>query len=281
MDLVDTDCVDSDLQRTKNGENKNVAFEKMVNCVADNFLDDLRDRKYYADTYKCWPPPIFIISVTLIQLLYFIHFLCFDSDEMTTMSSVLSNDLFIYRPDKRQEFWRFAFYMVLHTGWTHLLFNIITQLLIGLPLEMVHGSTRIGTIYMAGILAGSLGTSVFDSDVYLVGASGGVYALLAAHIANVILNNKEMKLGFLRVCGILLIASFDVGFAVYERYSVKEESVQTSYVAHFTGALAGLTIGLIVLKNFEQKLHEQFIWWLALTGYIICMAFAIIYNVLH
>lgn len=35
--------------------------------------------------------------------------------------------------------------------------------------------------------AGSLGTSVFDPEVYLVGASGGVYALLAAHVANVLL----------------------------------------------------------------------------------------------
>ena len=37
------------------------------------------------------------------------------------------------------------------------------------------------------LVAGSLGTSVFDSDVSLVGASGGVYALLAAHLANVLL----------------------------------------------------------------------------------------------
>jgi Rhomboid family. len=36
-------------------------------------------------------------------------------------------------------------------------------------------------------VAGSLGTSVFDTEVYLVGASGGVYALLAAHLANVLL----------------------------------------------------------------------------------------------
>lgn len=36
-------------------------------------------------------------------------------------------------------------------------------------------------------ILGSLGTSVFDGNVYLVGASGGVYALLAAHLANVML----------------------------------------------------------------------------------------------
>jgi len=35
--------------------------------------------------------------------------------------------------------------------------------------------------------SGSLGTSVFDNEAYLVGASGGVYALLAAHLANVLL----------------------------------------------------------------------------------------------
>jgi hypothetical protein len=40
-----------------------------------------------------------------------------------------------------------------------------------------------------------------------------------------------------------------------------------SYVAHLTGALAGLTIGLLVLKNFEQKLHEQLLWWVALGVY--------------
>lgn len=77
-------------------------------------------------------------------------------------------------------------------------------MLVGLPLEMVHGSTRIGCIYLAGVLAGSLGTSVFDSEVYLVGASGGVYALLAAHLANVMLNYNQMQYGILRILAIFL-----------------------------------------------------------------------------
>ena len=38
---------------------------------------------------------------------------------------------------------------------------------------------------------------MFDTDVYLVGASGGVYALLAAHLANVLLvitqNNRQLS----------------------------------------------------------------------------------------
>ena len=52
---------------------------------------------------------------------------------------------------------------------------------------------RILLIYVSGVAAGSLATSVTDPDVYLAGASGGVYALIAAHLANVIFNWGEME----------------------------------------------------------------------------------------
>lgn len=275
-DLVDLSCIDSKIQPSKSSA-KHIcpnAFKNMVNKIADNFLDDPRDRKFYADNYRCWPPPIFIISVTLIELAVFTYYSIIDGDGSTP-----KDDLFVYRPDKRQEIWRFAFYMVIHAGWAHLFFNLVIQLLIGLPLEMVHGSVRIGVVYMAGVLAGSLGTSVFDPNVYLLGASGGVYALLSAHLANVVLNYNQMEFGLLRIFGLFVIASTDFGYAVYERYVVKDEYGQTSYVAHFAGAAAGLTLGLVVLKNFEQKLHEQFYWWLSLTIYLGCMISAIIFNV--
>lgn len=47
------------------------------------------------------------------------------------------------------------------------------------------------------------------------------------------------------------------------------------------GALAGLTIGLLVLKNFEQKLHVQVLWWVALGVYCVCMIFAILWNIFY
>lgn len=78
----------------------------------------------------------------------------------------------------------------------------------------------------------------------------------------------------------LCLASCDVGFAIYSRYAAAE-STTVSYIAHLTGALAGLTIGLLVLINFEQKLHEQLIWWIALGIYAACTIFAIVYNLLN
>lgn len=36
----------------------------------------------------------------------------------------------------------------------HLGLNMAMQLLVGVPLEMVHGALRIGLVYMCGVLAG-------------------------------------------------------------------------------------------------------------------------------
>lgn len=257
-------------------------FNRMVHLLAAEILTDERDRKYYADHYRCCPPPLFIILITFIELGVFTYYTV-TMGEMNPSGPVPIDSIFIYRPDKRLQAWRFIFYMVLHAGWLHLLFNLLVQLLVGLPLEMVHGSLRIGVVYMAGVLAGSLGTSVFDTEVYLVGASGGVYALLAAHLANVLLNFHHMQFGVVRLIGIFFIASVDVGFAVYDRYSATQDmqNEPVSYVAHLMGAFAGLTVGLAVLKNFEQKLHEQLIWWVALALYLALAMSAILYNVLH
>lgn len=51
------------------------------------------------------------------------------------------------------------------------------------------------------------GTSIIDPDVYLVGASGGVYALLAAHLANVMINYHQMRYGVLRLAAILFFGN--------------------------------------------------------------------------
>ncbi|XP_055377175.1 protein rhomboid [Condylostylus longicornis] len=254
-------------------------FKKMVKTIAFEILPDERDRRYYADKYSCCPPPIFIILITLIELGFFIYHTLTSEYTTDPIGPIPIDSIFIYRPDKRHEVWRFIFYMVVHAGWFHLGFNLGIQLLFGLPLEMVHGSGRIACIYLSGVLAGSLGTSIFDPDVCLVGASGGVYALLAAHLANVMLNYNSMRYGIFRLAVIFIIASCDVGFAIYARYAAEASlGPSVSYVAHLMGALAGLTIGLLVLKNFEQRLHDQSLCWITLGVYIGFIIFVLFFN---
>ena len=37
----------------------------------------------------------------------------------------------------------------------HVIFNLMIQLLLGIPLEMVHKGVRIGIVYILGVIAGN------------------------------------------------------------------------------------------------------------------------------
>ena len=42
--------------------------------------------------------------------------------------------------------------------------NFQLQLYLGIPLEMVHGTIRIGLVYTSGVLMGSLFSSIIDAS---------------------------------------------------------------------------------------------------------------------
>ncbi|EDV50163.1 protein rhomboid [Drosophila erecta] len=229
--------------------------------------------------------PWFILVISIIEIAIF----AYDRYTMPAQNFGLpvpipSDSVLVYRPDRRLQVWRFFSYMFLHANWFHLGFNIVIQLFFGIPLEVMHGTARIGVIYMAGVFAGSLGTSVVDSEVFLVGASGGVYALLAAHLANITLNYAHMKSASTQLGSVVIFVSCDLGYALYTQYfdgSAFTKGPQVSYIAHLTGALAGLTIGFLVLKNFGHREYEQLIWWLALGVYCAFTVFAIVFNLIN
>ncbi|CAL4099287.1 unnamed protein product [Meganyctiphanes norvegica] len=238
------------------------------------------DRKYYADNYKCWPPPFFILSITAIQLSVFVYYTAI-TGEMTITGPVPLESPFIYRPDKRHHIWRFLIYAFLHAGYVHLAFNLVVQVLVGLPLEMVHGWWRVLVLYVGGVLAGSLATSVLHSDIYLLGASGGVYALMAAHLPNVMLNYNSMHFAILRLLGVIFVACADIGFALFSQ-SQQSDSLPVSYISHLSGAMAGLALGVAILRSFDpEQPHAKLTKWVATGLYTSCVIFAMLYNIMH
>ena len=176
---------------------------------------------------------------------------------------------------KRTEIWRYITYSFIHRDFEHIIANLVLQTLVGLPLEMVHGACRICCIYMFGILGGSLASSCFDPLYNLWGASGGVYSLIAAHLSTLILNwNEDSAIiinrarvtktahavdgklfRVLQLLAVLTFALLDTGYAFYRRYSGEHTSV--SYVAHLVGAIVGLMVGLIVLKDRIEEAWEK------------------------
>jgi len=53
------------------------------------------------------------------------------------------------------------------------------------------------------------------------------------------------------------------------------------YAAHFGGALAGLLVGILVLRNLEKKKWEKVLWIVGLVVFTILVVFAIAWNIFY
>lgn len=78
-------------------------------------------------------------------------------------------------------------------GRWHVVFNSIVTLILGSLMEWAHGTLRVAVLYLLGVLAGSLATSVWDPRAIGVGAGGGAYALLGTHLALSAVHWEELK----------------------------------------------------------------------------------------
>jgi len=247
-------------------------------------VSEREERISYLDEYSCKPPPLFLICISLAQLGVFIwHVILLTNQGKTVgVDGPVHIGILIFdpRPDHKWEVWRFVTYMFVHSGYFHLAFNLLVQLILGVPLEMVHRWWRICLIYVSGVAAGSLATAITDPDVYLAGASGGVYALIAAHLANVIFNWGEMEFPVLRLLAFLLLAGVDTGVAIYYRY-VAFVDTKVSYVAHLAGAVVGLLLGIVVLRNLREHKWERVLWWCCLLLFLGLFLAAIIQNAVN
>lgn len=70
----------------------------------------------------------------------------------------------------------------MHSGLNQIVFNMVLQVIFGLPLNMVHGSLKFGLIYELGVINGAFTWGVLDGAYNaVVGCSGGVYCIFGDH----------------------------------------------------------------------------------------------------
>uniref|UniRef100_A0A6A7G437 rhomboid protease n=1 Tax=Hirondellea gigas TaxID=1518452 RepID=A0A6A7G437_9CRUS len=230
--------------------------------------------RIYLQHYTCCPPPIAIPAFCIAQIGVFVYYAVGSEKSTTPYSPVPFDSPLIYDPMRRQEAWRFISYMLLHAGYVHLVSNCLMACIVGLPLETVHKWWRLTLLYMAGVLAGSLASSITDPTTYLVGASGGVYALVAAHLANVILNWGEMPFNWIRLVSLIVLMGTDIGVFIWGT-----EGQNVSYSAHLAGAISGFLVGLMVLRNLRRLKWEIILKWIGFVIYIGLVIAAVVVNV--
>ncbi|XP_067095025.1 rhomboid-related protein 2 isoform X1 [Osmerus mordax] len=275
--------VDRDGKRLGEGEERRKAgcCEKLHQSISRWMLpSDIRET--YLERANCCPPPIFIILISIGELAVFIYYAAWKPQKQwVTLGEGIWNSPLTYKPGLRQDAWRFLSYMFVHAGVQHILGNLVMQLLLGIPLELVHKGFEVGMVYMAGVLAGSLASSIFDPLSALVGASGGVYALIGGYFMNAVVNFREMipLLGVFRILVIVLIVGTDVGFALYRRFLTDSAGMKVSFVAHIGGGVAGMTIGYVFFSCYDKKLLKDPRFWLCIVGYVVFILFAVLFNI--
>jgi membrane associated rhomboid family serine protease len=78
------------------------------------------------------------------------------------------------------DWWRLVTAGFLHVGLMHVAFNMLILWRLGEMLEPTLGHARFAVLYLAALLAGSLGALLLSPDARTVGASGAVFGLLGA-----------------------------------------------------------------------------------------------------
>ena len=126
-------------------ENKNKVLTSRQESVFRQYLQVVA----FAEEYRWWPPPWFILTTTVIQIVMFISQRIIFQGNFRPECCYL-----IYSPFRRQEIWRFLSYLLLHVDVNHLIMNMVLQLMVGLPLEMSHGTARVALVYGFGVISG-------------------------------------------------------------------------------------------------------------------------------
>ncbi|XP_052899552.1 rhomboid-related protein 2 [Anopheles moucheti] len=232
----------------------------------------------YEQSMKLWPPPLMMIIFSILEVIFFVIDIVKTQDHNGTSTNGPMATLFIYNPHLRHEAWRFLTYMFVHIGFMHLVMNLLVQILLGVALELVHCWWRVALVYLAGVIAGSMGTSIFTPRVFLAGASGGVYALITAHISTIIMNWKQMEYAIVQLFVFLVFCVTDLGVSIYN--SINDPFDKVGYIAHASGAVAGFLVGIGVLRNLKVESWERKLWWCAVTVYFLLMIAGIMYHFL-
>mmetsp|Transcript_33864 Transcript_33864/g.97383 ORF Transcript_33864/g.97383 Transcript_33864/m.97383 type:complete len:423 (+) Transcript_33864:80-1348(+) len=164
--------------------------------------------------------------------------------------------------DFRHEIWRWWTYQFTHVGAMHVLMNIFLNVVLGIPLEGVHGHWRMLLMYQFGVFGGALCYFISDAHSVVVGCSGGCYALVGIHLADLAINWNQKKFRFSTLLFIFVLAA---GEAI--SFSLSLSSEHASHAAHVGGFCAGCIIGCVVGRNLKVLACERvFIAFVAVLG---------------
>jgi len=150
------------------------------------------------------------------------------------------------------EWWRLVTSTFLHGGILHLVFNMYALLFVGLFLEPVLGSIKLGVIY---IITGTIASATslwWHGNMVAVGASGAIFGMYGIFLAFLLTKMFPKNFGKVFLISTLLFIGYNLIMGL---------SGNIDNSAHIGGLLSGFIIGLCLypfMKDNKQKHWEMF-----------------------
>ena len=168
---------------------------------------------------------------------------------------VLSPDFVV----ARGWYWQFVTYMFTHGGISHILFNMLGLFFFGNQVERRMGSHEFLLFYMTtGIAAGILSFIIYrltgSYGVYLLGASGAVYAVLLA-FATYFPNSQIFVMGIIPVKAPILVLIYTAIALFSQVFSYANGVAHLTHLAGFGFAFLYFVIrlGINPFKVFFRR----------------------------
>ena len=153
----------------------------------------------------------------------------------------------------RKEYYRLVTSGFLHTGWFHLIFNMITLYAFGQSLMLFIGTPLFALIYFAGLIGGNLFGLLLHrnhGDFGSIGASGAVCGVLFATIA--LFPGMDIRFFLIPIP----IPAWFYGFVYicYTIWGIRSKHDNVGHEAHLAGALTGM---LLAIAFYPQSLRQN------------------------
>lgn len=184
------------------------------------------------------------LTLSVVASLFVLQFLqCFSGASRTaTLESLGAIRVPARWP---RDLWRLGAHGLLHVDFLHLAVNALALVVLGRWVERRVGAARLAAVLLASTLGAGL-SSVFLSSrgTLIVGASGAVFGLAAAIVAQVVRDHslRGTPEGRAELCVLAGVVGFHLA------HDVATPMVSAS--AHVGGFCAGLVVGLLIKPRF-------------------------------
>lgn len=138
---------------------------------------------------------------------------------------------------------RFLGHVFGHAGWEHFIGNIMLILVVGPMMEEKYGSSNILFLILVTALVTGIVHFIFFPGVYLLGASGVVFALI------LLSSFTSVKEGTIPLT-FILVAVIYIGEQIYQGIFVRSD---VSNLTHILGGFTGAVLGYVMNRSGSRN----------------------------